>query len=170
MDISEAKRRSRPRKSRKRVGRGTGSRRGKTCGRGHKGARSRSGWSVRGMTGGNVPLWRRLPKVGFSNAPFKTEYSVVNVEDLGRFPEGARVTPRELEEAGIVKQPADGGIKILGGGEMDRALTVRAHAFSAAARRKIEAAGGAVEVIPGPKPPVRRKMRGAAPAAAEEVL
>ncbi|MHC4788293.1 MAG: 50S ribosomal protein L15 [Planctomycetota bacterium] len=154
MDLSRAKARTRKRPSRRRVGRGTGSRRGKTCGRGQDGARSRSGWSSRGMTGGNTPLWRRLPKRGFSNAPFKTEYSVVNVGELNRFPDGAVVTPDELRRAGLVKQMAGGGVKVLGGGELARALTVRANAFS-----QIESAGGTAERIPGPQPPVRNKMR-----------
>ncbi len=159
MDLSEAKRRLSARKKRKRVGRGTGSGSGKTSGRGHKGARSRSGWSSRGMTGGAVPFWRRLPKRGFSNAPFKTEYSVVNVGRLDVFPDGACIGPRQLREAGVVKQTAPGGIKVLGDGELTRSLTVRAHAFSEGAVCKIEAAGGTVEVIEPPGAPQRNKMR-----------
>ncbi len=159
MDISQAKRRVEPRRDRKRVGRGAGSGRGRTSGRGHKGARSRSGWSSRGMTGGVGPWWRRLPKRGFSNAPFKRTYSVVNVGQLGRFPAGSVVTPDELRKSGLVKQVSDGGVKILGEGELDRPLTVRADAFSGSAVAKIEATGGTVERIPGPKPPVRRKMK-----------
>jgi len=163
MDLSKAKRRSSPRDTRKRVGRGRGSGTGKTCGRGHKGARSRRGWSSRGRTGGGVRFWRRLPKRGFSNAPFKTEYSVVNVGRLNVFPEGARVTPEQLQDAGVVKQPAAGGIKVLGDGELQQAITVRAHAFSGSAVQKIEAAGGTVEFIEPPRPPARNKMGMAEP-------
>ena len=158
MDISRAKRLTSPRARKRRIGRGTGSRRGKTSGRGHNGAKSRSGWSSRGLTGGGVPLWRRLPKGGFSNAPFKTDYGIINVEQLNRFPAGAVVTPEELGRIGMVKQAPSGGVKVLGNGEIDRALTVHANAFSKSAVAKIEAAGGSAELIPGPKPPVRNKM------------
>jgi large subunit ribosomal protein L15 len=161
MDISRAKSHGGRRPTRKRVGRGTGSRMGKTCGRGMNGARSRSGWTSRGMTGGNIPLWRRLPKRGFSNAPFRTEYSVVNVGELNRFPADSVVTPEEMRREGLLKQPADGGVKVLGEGELEHALSVRADAFSRSAVAKIEAAGGSVEIIPGPKPPVRHKMQSA---------
>jgi large subunit ribosomal protein L15 len=163
MDLSDAKSLNHARNRAKRVGRGRGSGRGKTCGRGMNGARSRSGWSRRNQNGGNIPLWRRLPKVGFSNADFKTRYTPVNVGALNRFDSGTRVTPELLEENGIVKQPSEDGIKILGQGELERDLTVRAHAFSDGAREKIESAGGTVEVIPGPKPPVRNKMKQKAP-------
>lgn len=159
MDLTEAKSRNHKRSKRKRVGRGRGSGNGKTCGRGMNGARSRSGWSSRNQTGGNIPLWRRLPKVGFTNAPFKTTYTAVNVRELNGFEEDTHVTPKTLEEHGIVKQPSDDGIKILGDGEIEVPLTVEAHAFSESARRKIEDAGGTVEVIPGPKPVVRNKMK-----------
>lgn len=160
MDIGEAKKRTKPRATKKRIGRGTGSRRGKLSGRGRDGAASRAGWSSRGISGG-LPLWRRLPKVGFSNQPFKTEYLVVNVSRLNAFPDGAVVTPEELRKAGMARQAPDGGIKILGQGELQKALTVRANAFSASAVAKIEAAGGKAEVLPGPKPPARHKMRSA---------
>jgi len=136
-----------------------GSGRGKTCGRGHNGARSRSGWSGRGMWGGQIPLFRRLPKVGFSNAPFRTEYAEVNLERLRVFAPQTHVTPQLLRERGIVKQLKNGGVKVLGRGELDRPLTVRAHAFSASARAKIESAGGRVELIPPPSKPVRNKMK-----------
>jgi large subunit ribosomal protein L15 len=141
----------------RRVGRGTGSGRGKLSGRGRDGAAARAGWSERGVSGA-LPLWRRLPKVGFSNQPFKTEYLAVNVSSLNAFPAGAVVTPQELSKAGIAKQAPGGGVKILGQGELSKALTVRANAFSAGAVSKIEAAGGKAEVIPGPKPPVKHKM------------
>ncbi len=149
---------------RKRRGRGPGSGTGKTAGRGHKGARSRSGYSLRrGFEGGQMPLIRRVPKRGFTNI-FRQEYEVVNLTDLARFSEGSVVSERELAEARLVRGvrvvprgPDDEPrlvrrrgfrVKVLGDGELDRRLTVRAHAFSAAARRKIEAAGGAAEVLP----------------------
>ncbi len=159
MDLSEAKKQTKRRREKKRLGRGSGSGQGKTAGRGMDGARARSGWSSRGMTGGNLPLWRRLPKYGFSNATFKTTYSVVNVGRLNALDEGTEVTPETLAKRGIVKQMAEGGVKVLGGGELQKALTVRAHAFSASARAKIEQAGGRAELIAGPKPPVRNKMK-----------
>lgn len=163
MDIGRAKATVKRRDRKKRIGRGTGSRRGKMSGRGRDGAKSRSGWSSRGMTGGVIPLWRRLPKRGFSNAPFRREYSVINVAVLNRFDAGARVTPEDLERLGLLKQPAASGVKVLGDGELDKALTVRAHAFSKSAVAKIEAAGGTVEIIPPPKPSVRNKMRSSTP-------
>jgi large subunit ribosomal protein L15 len=158
MDISEAKQPQQPRKQRIRAGRGTGSRRGKLAGRGMNGAKSRSGWSSRGINGGAVPLWRRLPKRGFSNQPHRKEFSVDNVGQLERFDADTEITPELLQETGLVKQVANGGIKVLGGGELTRSLSVRADAFSASAVQKIEAAGGTTEVIPGPKPPERNKM------------
>lgn len=164
MDIARAKASVTRRQRRRRVGRGTGSRRGKTSGRGRDGARSRSGWSSRGRTGGPFPLWRRLPKVGFSNAPFKTEYAIVNVGQLSRFEASSQVGPEELRRAGLVKQMPGGGVKVLGDGELDRALTVRANAFSRSAAAKIEAAGGKAELIPRPAPPVRNLMRPRGPA------
>jgi len=111
------------------------------------------------MTGGNIPLWRRLPKVGFSNAPFKKRYATINVAQLASFPPETYVTPELLKERGLVKQAPSDGIKVLGDGELDRPLTVRANAFSRSAREKIESAGGRVELIPGPRKPVRHKMR-----------
>jgi large subunit ribosomal protein L15 len=158
MDIGKAKQTVGRPSRRKRVGRGTGSGRGKTSGRGRDGAKSRSGWTSRGMTGGTIPLWRRLPKRGFSNAPFKKDYSIINVASLNRFPAGATVTPEELASSGLVKQSARGGVKVLGDGELEKALTVRANAFSKSAVAKIEAAGGTVQLIPAPQPSVRNKM------------
>ena len=168
MDISQAKALTRPRKARKRVGRGPGSGHGKTSGRGRDGARSRSGWSSRNMTGGNLPLFRRLPAVGFSNEPFKTHCSIVNVGRLASFDPNSHVTPEALKERGIVKQMGCDGVKILGGGEIDRPLVVRANAFSKSAQAKIEAAGGSVELIPKPSKPVRNKMKPRAPKGAQE--
>jgi len=159
MDIGRAKALVTRRAKRKRVGRGVGSGHGKTSGRGHNGARSRSGWSSRGLTGGAAPLWRRLPKRGFSNQPFKDEPAVVNVGSLHRFDEGAVVGPEEMRREGLVKQAGPGGVKVLGGGELRKALTVRANAFSQSAVAKIEAAGGKVEPISPPRPPVRNPMR-----------
>ena len=158
MDISKAKATERPRPDRKRVGRGVGSHRGKTSGRGHKGAASRSGWTSRGIGGGATALWRRFPKVGFSNAPFKARYSIINVGQLNGFPAGTVVTPDDLHRQGVVKQVAKDGIKVLGDGELQKALTIRANAFSKSAIAKIQAAGGTVDMIPGPKPLVRHKM------------
>ena len=134
------------RKERKRVGRGIGSGNGKTAGRGHKGQNARSGGGVRpGFEGGQNPIYRRLPKRGFTNIHRK-EYAVVNLKDLGRFAEGTEVTPEKLMETGIVKNPKD-GIKILGNGELAVKLTVKANKFSKSAVEKIEAAGGKTEVI-----------------------
>lgn len=133
-------------KSRKRVGRGIGSGLGKTSGRGQKGQLARSGGG-KGPTfeGGQTPLVRRLPRRGFNNV-FKKEYATINVADLNRFENGTVVTPETLLEAGIVKKVKD-GTKVLGDGELQTALTVRAHKFSKSAAAKIEEAGGKVEVI-----------------------
>ena len=131
------------RRRRKRIGRGPGSGTGKTAGRGHKGQRSRAGFSRRaGFEGGQMPLVRRVPKRGFTNI-FRTEYSVVNVSDLEQF-EGS-VGPAELLARGKVRR--DRPVKILGNGELTKALTVQANKFSASARKKIEAAGGSCEEI-----------------------
>lgn len=132
----------------KRIGRGPGSGWGKTAGRGHKGQKARSGGGKGpSFEGGQTPLQRRLPKRGFSNYPFKKTYSVIHLSDLNRFEKGSVVTPEELVDCGLVKQMKNGGVKVLANGEVDRALTVKAHAFSAAAKEAIEAAGGTVEVI-----------------------
>jgi large subunit ribosomal protein L15 len=132
---------------RKRKGRGTGSGLGKTAGRGQDGQKSRSGGGVRiGFEGGQMPLARRLPKRGFSNAPFKKEYAILNVEELNIFEAGTEVTPELLVEAGMVKQVKT-GVKILGNGDLNVALTVKADKISKGAAEKITAAGGKVEVI-----------------------
>ncbi|KQX56050.1 large subunit ribosomal protein L15 [Paenibacillus sp. V4I3] len=134
------------RHTRKRVGRGTSSGMGKTSTRGHKGQNARSGGGVRpGFEGGQNPLYRRLPKRGFTNR-FRTEYAIVNLEDLNNFAAGTEVTPQVLMETGIVKAPKD-GIKILGNGEITVKLTVKANKFSQSAIEKIQAAGGQTEVI-----------------------
>jgi large subunit ribosomal protein L15 len=132
--------------SRKRVGRGPGSGHGKTAGRGNKGQKSRSGYRhQRGFEGGQMPLHRRIPKRGFTNI-FRVEYDIVNLSDLDRFEAGAAVTPAALAEKRLAR--ASRPVKILGGGEIGKALTVSAHKFSAGARARIEAAGGRCEVIP----------------------
>jgi large subunit ribosomal protein L15 len=134
------------RHTRKRVGRGTSSGMGKTSTRGHKGQNARSGGGVRpGFEGGQNPLYRRLPKRGFTNR-FRTEYAIVNLEELNDFAAGTEVTPEVLMETGIVKSPKD-GIKILGNGEITVKLTVKANKFSQSAIEKIQAAGGKTEVI-----------------------
>lgn len=134
-------------KSRKRVGRGTGSGLGKTSGRGHKGQNARSGGGVRpGFEGGQNPLYRRLPKRGFNNARFATVYAIVNLDQLNRFAEGTEVTPELLLAEGVLKNPKD-GIKVLGNGDLTVKLTVKAHKFSQSAADKIQAAGGKTEVI-----------------------
>lgn len=132
--------------NRKRRGRGTATGQGKTSGRGMNGQKSRSGGGVRlGFEGGQMPLYRRLPKRGFTNI-FGTEYTIVNVKDLNKFDAGTVVTPELLAEAGMIKQVKD-GVKILGDGELKNGLTVKANKFSKTAIEKIEAAGGKAEVI-----------------------
>ncbi|MBE6144562.1 MAG: 50S ribosomal protein L15 [Firmicutes bacterium] len=134
-------------KTRKIVGRGPGSGLGKTSGKGHKGQNARSGGGVRpGFEGGQLPLFRRLPKRGFSNAMFKTEYAVINLSDLNKFEDGAIVTPELLKEMGLVKNQLD-GIKVLGNGTLEKKLTVKAHKFSSRALEQIEKLGGKAEVI-----------------------
>jgi large subunit ribosomal protein L15 len=146
MKLHELKPAPGSRHSRKRLGRGIGSGLGKTSGRGHKGQWARSGGGVRpGFEGGQNPLYRRLPKRGFTNIHRK-EYAVVNVQELNRFEAGTEVTPELLLETGIVKNPRD-GIKILGEGDLGVNLTVKAHKFSQSAVEKIQAAGGKTEVI-----------------------
>ena len=134
-------------KERKRVGRGTGSGLGKTSGKGHKGQNARSGGGVRvGFEGGQLPLFRRLPKRGFSNAKFKIRYAVINLSDLDKFAEGTKVTPELLKEMGVIKNSLN-GIKVLGNGKLTKKLTVKANKFSETAKKEIEALGGTIEVI-----------------------
>ena len=129
-----------------RRGRGHGSGNGKTAGKGHKGQKARSGGGVRpGFEGGQMPLYRRIPKRGFTNRNTK-EIVGINVSALERFEEGSVVSVETLIESGIVKNPRD-GVKILGNGELSKKLTVQAHAFTEGAKAKIEAAGGTAEVI-----------------------
>lgn len=130
----------------KRKGRGTASGNGTTAGRGMNGQKSRSGGGVRpGFEGGQMPLYRRIPKRGFTNI-WGTEYTVLNVEDLNKFEAGSVVTAEMIVEAGLAKQVKD-GIKVLGNGNLEKNLTVQAHKFSKTAIEKIEAAGGKAEVI-----------------------
>lgn len=134
------------RKERNRVGRGAATGNGKTSGRGQKGQKARSGGKVRpGFEGGQLPLFRRIPKRGFTNINRK-EYAVVNLDQLNRFEEGTEVTPELLIETGVVKN-AKAGIKVLGNGSLEKKLTVKAHKFSASAAEAIDAIGGAHEVI-----------------------
>ncbi|WP_407271427.1 50S ribosomal protein L15 [Radiobacillus sp. PE A8.2] len=137
---------SQARKERNRVGRGMSSGNGKTSGRGHKGQKSRSGGGVRlGFEGGQMPLFQRLPKRGFTNIHRK-EFAIVNLETLNRFEDGTEVTPELLLETGVVSK-LKAGIKVLGNGVLEKKITVKAHKFSASAKEAIEAAGGQTEVI-----------------------
>ena len=135
-------------KSRKRVGRGPGSGMGKTSTRGQKGQKSRSGASIPAwFQGGQTPLYRRLPKRGFNNAEFRIAYATINLSDLNKFfNDGDVVTPELLKERGIIKKQLC-GVKVLGNGELEKKLTVKASRFSSSAVTKIESAGGKAEVI-----------------------
>jgi large subunit ribosomal protein L15 len=146
MDLSKLKPAAGSKHSKKRVGRGHGTGQGTQAGRGHKGAQSRSGYKFkRGFEGGQMPLHRRIPKRGFHN-PFRTDYSVVNLDTLGeRFDAGTVVTPELLRERGLVH--GTGPVKVLARGDIAKRLTVRVHKFSGKAAEKIAAAGGAAEVI-----------------------
>lgn len=146
MKLHELKPAEGSRQDRKRKGRGIGSGNGKTAGKGHKGQNARSGGGVRlGFEGGQTPLFRRLPKRGFTNINRK-EYAVVNLDVLNVFEDGTEVTPALLIETGVVKKEK-AGIKILANGKIEKKLTVKAHKFSSAAKEAIEAAGGQTEVI-----------------------
>ena len=133
--------------AKKRVGRGSGSGLGKTSGRGQKGQKARSGGSINPVfEGGQLPLYRRIPKRGFSNHMFKTTYAVINVEDLNVFEDGAVVTPALLKDAGIIKNQLD-GIKVLGNGKLEKKITIQANKFSTSALEKIKESGSKAEVI-----------------------
>ncbi len=135
-------------KPRKRVGRGPGSGHGKTSTRGHKGQKARSGGGkAGGFEGGQMPLYRRLPKRGFVPRGGKTEYAIVNLKALDRLPAGSVVDPESLVKMGVIKKSGSDRVKILGEGDVAFALTVRAHAVSEPARAKIEARGGRVELL-----------------------
>src|SRR5688572_16172932 len=147
MELSNLKPKKGARHAKKRVGRGPGSGHGKTAGRGEKGQKSRSGYSRKlGFEGGQMPLHRRVPKRGFTNARFRKEYTVVNLEQLEMFDAGAVVTPDSLLKRGVIKKLKD-GLKVLGDGTFTKPLTVRAHKFSAKAQERITGAGGKVEVL-----------------------
>ncbi|CAM4342137.1 50S ribosomal protein L15 [Bacillus manliponensis] len=146
MKLHELKPAEGSRKVRNRVGRGIGSGNGKTAGKGHKGQNARSGGGVRlGFEGGQTPLFRRLPKRGFTNINRK-EFAIVNLSVLNRFEDGTEVTPELLLETGVISKLND-GVKVLASGAVEKKLTVKAHKFSSSAKEAIEAAGGTVEVI-----------------------
>ncbi len=156
MKIHDLKPAAGSKKTRQRVGRGIGGKGGKTAGRGMKGQGARG--SVKpGFEGGQTPLARRTPKLKGFNNPFRVEYHVVNLDTLEAFPGGTEIGPEELRARGLVAK--QGLVKVLGRGEVTKALTVRAHAFSASARSAIEAAGGRVEIVPPPwgdrRPPAK---------------
>ena len=133
-------------KEAKRIGRGHGSGNGKTAGKGHKGQKARAGRGIRaGFEGGQMPLQRRVPKRGFNNI-FATKFAIVNVSDLEVFESGAVIDTQALQDKGLVKKAYD-GVKVLGNGNLSKAVTVKASAFSESAKSKIEAAGGKAEVI-----------------------
>ena len=170
MNITEITTRAGAHRKRKRVGRGEGSGSGKTAGRGHKGAGARSGYRRTVLAeGGMFPLFRRVPKFGFNNAQFRTEYQVVNVADLEkRFEAGAHVTPAALEGAGLIR---DGRslVKVLGNGELAKKLTVEAHRFSSSAVAKIEGTGGSAKwLMPKPKKKFVKRFKVAEPKVAEK--
>jgi large subunit ribosomal protein L15 len=145
MNLSNIKPPAGQKHKKRRLGQGMGTGRGKTAGRGHKGAKAISGYSMmRGFEGGQMPLHRRLPKRGFTNI-FKKEYAIVNVGRLADL-EGDTFDPGRLLELGVIKKLGD-GLKVLGSGELTRKLNVKAHLFSKSAEEKIKAAGGGVEVI-----------------------
>jgi large subunit ribosomal protein L15 len=161
MDLSTIHQGANRRKRKKRVGRGVGSGHGKTASRGHKGQYTSAGAQFPTATfeGGQMPLFRRIPKRGFSQSMFAREFLIVNVGDLdAAFEDGATVDQAALKKAGLAKGPAD-GVRILGNGEVTKKLTVRAHHFSKTAQEKITAKGGTAEVIPPPKKPKRNKMK-----------
>lgn len=146
MKLHELKPSEGSRHKRNRVGRGVGSGNGKTAGRGHKGQNARSGGGVRpGFEGGQLPLYRRLPKRGFTNINRK-EYAIVNLDTLNQLEDGTEVTPELLLETRVIRKLKD-GVKVLGNGKLDKKLTIKAHKFSVSAKEAIEAAGGKTEVI-----------------------
>ena len=147
MKLHELERNRAAKHDRRRVGRGMGSGLGKTSGRGEKGQKARSGVSIKAtFEGGQLPLYRRLPKRGFSNSDFKIRYATINVSDLNIFEDGTVVTPELLRETGILKNQLD-GVKILGNGEIEKKLTVKANKFSKSAIEKLEKTGSKIEVI-----------------------
>ena len=148
MNIQSLKPAQNSRFSQKRLGRGIGSGLGKTSGKGHKGQNARSGGGVRvGFEGGQMPLVRKLPRRGFNNANFKKQYSIVNISDLNKFDENAVVDCNTLIEKGILSKVEEYGVKILGNGKLEKALTVKANKFSESALKKIKKAGGTIEEV-----------------------
>ena len=150
MNIEEAKAAGLKYKTRNRIGRGPGSGNGKTAGRGHKGAKARSGWSIRaGWEGGQMPLFRRLPKRGFNNKNFRKVFTIINVRDLNVFDEGATVDLKAVLDKGLVSQEKHTELfKVLGDGKLEKKLTLKVDAITTSAREKVEAAGGTIELIP----------------------
>ena len=147
MKLNELERNIGATHAKKRVGRGSGSGLGKTSGRGQKGQKARSGGSINPVfEGGQLPLYRRLPKRGFTNDKFRTRYAVINLNELNRFEEGTVVTPALLKETGIIKKQL-AGIKVLGTGKLEKKLTIQANKFSASALEKIQESGSKAEVI-----------------------
>ena len=147
MKLNELQRNIGATQKKKRVGRGPGSGLGKTSGKGQKGQKARSGVSIKAVfEGGQLPLYRRIPKRGFSNAKFKTIYATINVEDLNRFEDGTVVTPALLKDTGLLKKQYD-GVKVLGTGKLEKKLTIQANKFSTSALEKIKEAGSKAEVI-----------------------
>jgi large subunit ribosomal protein L15 len=177
MQLHEVLRAPLSNRKRVRVGRGQGSGLGKTCGRGLEGATSRSGWSMKATyEGGQMPLFRRLPKRGFRNGPFRVLFAVVNVGELGSFKAGSKVDAEQLRKEGLISGPQGQPVKILGEGELKVALTVTADGFSKSAVEKIQKAGGKVEYVGGaPRKPApdfakmaREKARSAKAAEAKQ--
>jgi large subunit ribosomal protein L15 len=160
MDLSTVHHGVEKRRQKKRVGRGIGSGHGKTSTRGAKGQYASAGAGHPSFTfeGGQMPLFRRIPKRGFSHETWDKKYHVVNVGDLERFDDGTVVDHAALIAAGLANGPRD-GVRVLGTGELTKKLTVKAHHFSKSAQEKIVAKGGTAEVVPGPKKPVRNKMK-----------
>jgi large subunit ribosomal protein L15 len=160
MDLSTVHQGVHKLRRKKRVGRGIGSGHGKTSSRGHKGQWASAGAKkpAAPFEGGQMQLFRRVPKRGFSHATWDKKYLIVNVGDLDRFNDGDTIDQEALRKAGLAKGPAD-GIRILGNGELSKRLTVRAHHFSKSAEEKITARGGTAEVLPPPKKPKKNKMR-----------
>ncbi len=147
MKLNELQRNIGATHAKKRVGRGPGSGLGKTSGRGQKGQKARSGASINPVfEGGQLPLYRRIPKRGFSNAKFKVRYAAINVGDLNKFEDGTVVNPALLKDTGLVKQQYN-GIKVLGTGKLEKKITIQANKFSASALEKIKEAGSKAEVI-----------------------
>ena len=147
MKLNELQRNIGATHAKKRVGRGSGSGLGKTSGKGQKGQKARSGGSINPVfEGGQLPLFRRIPKRGFKNYNFRTRYAVINLDSLNRFDEGTVVTPALLKETGIIKNQLD-GVKVLGNGTLEKKLTIQANKFSASALEKIKESGSKAEVI-----------------------